>query len=106
MAGPTNWNRHHIAERHGLLTIIVLGELILAATLVIQSAIDEGEVSIALLRAIAGGLLILFSMWWIYFADSAHQLLTSVRVAFQWGYGPLLFSRRRWGRGSRCIPIS
>lgn len=89
MARPTNWNRHHIAERYGLLTIIVLGESILAATLAIQSAIDEGGVSFALLRGIAGGLLILFSMWWIYFADSAHQLLTSVRVAFQWGYGHL-----------------
>jgi low temperature requirement protein LtrA len=89
MARPTNWHRHHIAERYGLLTIIVLGESVLAATLAIQSAIDDGAVSIALLRAIGGGLLILFSMWWIYFADSAQGLLTSVRVAFQWGYGHL-----------------
>jgi low temperature requirement protein LtrA len=89
LARPTNWHRHHIAERYGLLTIIVLGESILAATLATQSAIGDGAVSFALLRAIGGGLLILFSMWWIYFADSARHLLTSVRVAFQWGYGHL-----------------
>jgi hypothetical protein len=31
-AGPTTWHPHHIAERYGLLTLIVLGESILAAT--------------------------------------------------------------------------
>ena len=31
-AAPTTWHPHHIAERYGLLTLIVLGESILAAT--------------------------------------------------------------------------
>ena len=29
-AGPTTWHPHHIAERYGLFTLIVLGESILA----------------------------------------------------------------------------
>ena len=31
-ASPTTWHPHHIAERYGLLTLIVLGESILSAT--------------------------------------------------------------------------
>ena len=40
---PTTWHPHHIAERYGLLTLIVLGESILAATVAIQSALASGE---------------------------------------------------------------
>jgi low temperature requirement protein LtrA len=42
-AGPTTWHPHHIAERYGLLTLIVLGESILAATSAIQSALASGH---------------------------------------------------------------
>jgi low temperature requirement protein LtrA len=38
-AGVTTWHPHHITERYGLLTIIVLGESILAATMAVQSAL-------------------------------------------------------------------
>lgn len=32
-------------------------------------------------------------MWWLYFAQPAHRLLTSTRAAFPWGYGHyLIFS--------------
>ena len=37
--GSTPWHRHHIAERYGRMTIIVLGESILAATTATQQAI-------------------------------------------------------------------
>ena len=37
------WHPHHIAERYGLLTLIVLGESILAATVAIQVALAAGE---------------------------------------------------------------
>ena len=42
-AGPTTWHPHHIAERYGLLTLIVLGESILAATMAVQAALASGE---------------------------------------------------------------
>ena len=42
-AAPTTWHPHHITERYGLLTLIVLGESILAATVAVQSALASGE---------------------------------------------------------------
>jgi low temperature requirement protein LtrA len=86
-AEPTTWHPHHIAERYGLLTLIVLGESILAATLAVQSAVASGERLRALAPIIVGGLLTVYSMWWIYFDRPVHDLLTSVRKAFVWGYG-------------------
>ncbi|MEL7833325.1 low temperature requirement protein A [Fodinibius sp. Rm-B-1B1-1] len=85
---PTPWHPGHIAERYGLLTIIVLGESVLAATNAVQVTLNEqGTEFNALLSVIAGGLLILFSFWWLYFSKSAHQFLNSRKIAFIWGYG-------------------
>lgn len=39
----TSWHPHHIAERYGLFTIIVLGETIAAATVAVKSAVDEHD---------------------------------------------------------------
>jgi low temperature requirement protein LtrA len=84
---PTTWHPHHIAERYGLFTIIVLGESILSATVAIQTALASGESLVVLAPIIAGGLLIVFSMWWIYFDRPAHDLLTHLNKAIFWGYG-------------------
>jgi low temperature requirement protein LtrA len=84
---PTTWHPHHITERYGLLTLIVLGESILAATLAIQSAVLAGESSLALVPLIVGGLMIVFSMWWMYFDRPVYDLLTSLSKAIAWGYG-------------------
>ena len=86
-ASPTTWHPHHIAERYGLLTLIVLGESILSATTAIESAFTSGNALSDLAPLIAGGLLIVYSMWWIYFDRPAHDLLTSMGKAFVWGYG-------------------
>jgi low temperature requirement protein LtrA len=85
-ASPTTWHPHHIAERYGLLTMIVLGESILAATTAIQSALGSGEALSNLTPLILGGLLTVYSMWWLYFHRPVHDLLTSLRKAFIWGY--------------------
>jgi low temperature requirement protein LtrA len=86
-AAPTPWHAHHIAERYGLFAIIVLGESVLAATHAVREGIEGHGFSLPLVGLIAGGLVILFSLWWIYFAKPAHRFLTSNRVAFAWGYG-------------------
>jgi low temperature requirement protein LtrA len=83
----TPWHAHHIAERYGLFTLIVLGESILAATVAFQHAIDDREASVTLYLVAAAGLVIVFSMWWLYFSKPAQWFLTSLRVAFVWGYG-------------------
>jgi low temperature requirement protein LtrA len=83
----TTWHPHHISERYGLLTLIVLGESILSATAAVQSAMAAGERLSSLAPVIAGGMLIVYSLWWIYFDRPSHDLLTSYRRAFFWGYG-------------------
>ena len=88
-AAPTTWHAHHITERYGLFTIIVLGESILAATLAVQAALESGERLTALAPLIVGGLLIVYSLWWLYFYRPVHDLLEShdLRRAITWGYG-------------------
>lgn len=86
----TSWHPHHIAERYGLFTIIVLGETIAAATVAVKSAVDEHDALGELLPIAAGGLLIVFSAWWIYFVVPIHGHLRSSGQAFLWGYGHYL----------------
>ncbi|MET9147570.1 low temperature requirement protein A [Streptomyces sp. NPDC004042] len=86
-AYATSWHPHHIAERYGLFTIIVLGETVAAATVAVKSAADEDFALGELLPIAAGGLLIVFSAWWIYFVVPIHGHLRSNRESFLWGYG-------------------
>ncbi|MFD4575649.1 low temperature requirement protein A [Streptomyces sp. NPDC058417] len=86
----TAWHPHHIAERYGLFTIIVLGETIAAATVAVKSGVDESDELGTLLPIAAGGLLIVFAAWWIYFVVPVHGRLRSNREAFRWGYGHYL----------------
>ncbi|GGS49916.1 MULTISPECIES: low temperature requirement protein A [Streptomyces] len=86
----TSWHPHHIAERYGLFTIIVLGETIAAATVAVKSGVDEHNALGELLPIAAGGLLIVFAAWWIYFVVPIHGHLRSSRRAFVWGYGHYL----------------
>ncbi|MEV0241337.1 low temperature requirement protein A [Streptomyces sp. NPDC050674] len=86
----TSWHPRHIAERYGLFTIIVLGETIAAATVAMKSGIDEHDALGELLPVAAGGLLIIFAAWWIYFVVPIHGHLRSNRQAFLWGYGHYL----------------
>jgi low temperature requirement protein LtrA len=85
--GPTTWHPHHIAERYGLFTIIVLGESVSAATIAVRAGLEGGRHVGELLSLAGAGLVIVFGMWWLYFDRSAHGLLTSIRAAFLWGYG-------------------
>jgi low temperature requirement protein LtrA len=86
----TPWHPHHIAERYGLLTIIVLGESILSSTVAVQSVVDAGQPLRALVPVIVGALLVVYGMWWTYFDRPVHDLLTSLRTAIFWGYGHYL----------------
>ncbi|MEU2025046.1 low temperature requirement protein A [Streptomyces sp. NPDC016469] len=86
----TTWHPHHIAERYGLFTLIVLGESITAATGAVRAALDTHAALGDLAALVAGGLLTVFALWWLYFAQSAPRLLNSLRTALLWGYGHYL----------------
>lgn len=89
-AGMTPWHPHHITERYGLMTIIVLGESILAASNALHAALTSGRAFTDLVPVISGGLLIVYGLWWLYFDRPAHGLLTSLKRAMTWGYGHYL----------------
>ncbi|WP_405536934.1 low temperature requirement protein A [Streptomyces sp. NBC_00075] len=86
----TSWHPHHISERYGLFTIIVLGEAVAAATVAVKTGVEENDALGDLLPIAVGGLLIVFSAWWIYFAVPIHGHLRSNRQSFLWGYGHYL----------------
>jgi len=85
--GPTTYHRHHIAERYGLFTIIMLGESVSAATIAIRTGLDTGEHVPDLISLAVAGIVVVFALWWLYFDRSAHGLLTSLRTSILWGYG-------------------
>jgi low temperature requirement protein LtrA len=89
LANPTTWHPQHISERYGLFTLIVLGETVLAASLAVQSAFGVGHNG-GLLGLALASVIIVFSMWWIYFDRPAHELLRMLRIALKWGYGHYL----------------
>jgi low temperature requirement protein LtrA len=94
-AGRTAWHPSHIAERYGLFTIIVLGETLLAATVGVRAALSNRATFGNLATVVIGGLLAVFSMWWLYFDMPSDEIVTQVRKtfterltgAFVWGYG-------------------
>jgi low temperature requirement protein LtrA len=87
--GSTPWHRHHIIERYGLLNIIVLGETLLASGLALQQ-IADGATNIAFVHIALSSLVIVFSMWWLYFSQEDHLDSTDLNRALIWGYGYII----------------
>jgi len=86
-AGTTPWHPHHIAERYGLFFIIVLGETILSVTLALRAAFDEEDPPFDLWYVVAGGVLVTFCAWWLYFARDNADVLTGNAIGYVWGFG-------------------
>ena len=91
-AGVTPWHPHHIAERYSLFYIIVLGETVLSTTVAIQQALTAHDLHAGLISEVAGGVLIVFSLWWLYFSRNDGEALARVHDrynhdTFLWGYG-------------------
>jgi low temperature requirement protein LtrA len=80
-----HFHPHHIAERYGLFTVIVLGESVTAATLAFQGALDETENSGTLIGMAVAGIVTLFCLWWVYFDHEANPRLNTARASFSWG---------------------
>src|SRR2546423_6000156 len=59
--GATTWHPHHIAERYGLFTIILLGESVLAAITGVRGALQAAEISAAFVTIAISGLVLLFA---------------------------------------------
>ena len=87
--GQTPWHRHHVIERYGLLTIIVLGETLLAGSLALRAVIGN-DVQVALAHVALSSLVIVFAMWWLYFSKEEHLESQGLARSLAWGYGHVL----------------
>lgn len=84
--GNTPWHPHHITERYGLFTLILLGESLLASSnAIIEALHNEQElaplISIAILTFIATA-----ALWWIYFWPPHHRAIGSLADSLRYGY--------------------
>lgn len=87
-SGHTPWHAHHIAERYGLFTIIVLGECVLGATTAIGNIIDAQGWSWNVAWVGGGATSLVLALWWVYFLVPSGESLHHHRErAFRWGYG-------------------
>lgn len=85
-AGRTHWHPHHIAERFGLFTLLLLGESLLASSNALIDALAAGEHVGELLWLAVSGIVITAAIWWIYYAREQHDDLGSLRSGFAFGY--------------------
>jgi low temperature requirement protein LtrA len=90
--GETPWHARHIAERHGLLVLITLGESVLGTVAALNALVhtDHGWTFDAALLAVAG-IGLAFGLWWMYFAIPWGEVLERHRDrAYLWGAGHIL----------------
>jgi len=79
-------NPHHITERYGLFTLILLGESILASANAVVESLHTIENLGALMTIAACALITAAGMWWIYFSRGHHHMITSLRSSLAYGY--------------------
>lgn len=85
-AGRTPWHPHHIAERYGLFTLLLLGESLLASANAIFDALGEGEHMPELITLAISGIVVTAGIWWVYFSREQHGRLDGLRSGFRFGY--------------------
>ena len=82
----TPWHPHHITERYGLFTLIVLGESLLASANAIIEAVHADEKLGPLISLSALTLVVTAALWWIYFWPPHHRAITSLASSLRYGY--------------------
>ncbi|WIV56300.1 low temperature requirement protein A [Amycolatopsis nalaikhensis] len=85
--GTTPWHPHHITERYGLFTLILLGESLLASANAIISAQHDAESAGRLLGIAVLVLVATAALWWIYFWPPHHHAITDVSGSLAYVYG-------------------
>jgi low temperature requirement protein LtrA len=85
-ARSTPFHRHHIIERYGLLTIISLGEVMLAVSLGFGALFGRSPRPGALVTTVSG-LVILFALFFLYFCEREHLPSRKPGIGLVWSYG-------------------
>lgn len=84
--GTTPWHPHHITERYGLFTLILLGESLLASANAIIEAVHDTDALAPLLSIAALAFVVTAALWWIYFWPPHHRSITSFGGTLRYGY--------------------
>ena len=87
--GPTLWHPHHITERFGLFTIILLGETLLSSTSALLSVLHASHEfwhTAALFGLFLCSFIIIACLWWVYFWPTHHAALGSFQRVMSYGY--------------------
>ncbi|GGP02073.1 low temperature requirement protein A [Nonomuraea glycinis] len=84
--GTTPWHPHHITERYGLFTLILLGESLLASSNAIIEAVHDTDALGPLISIAALTFVVTAALWWIYFWPPHHRSITSFRESLRYGY--------------------
>ncbi|MET9327576.1 low temperature requirement protein A [Tsukamurella sp. NPDC003166] len=85
--GTTPWHPHHITERYGLFTLILLGESLLGSANAIIEALDRAEALAPLISIAALTLIATAALWWIYFWAPHHSAIDGLSRSLAYGYG-------------------
>lgn len=89
--GGTPWHAHHIAERYSLFAIIALGEGVVGTVATLSSGVEKGGWTLEAALVCMAGMILTFSMWWVYFILPSAQVLHARRDrSFVWGYGHMV----------------
>lgn len=84
--GTTPWHPHHITERYGLFTLILLGESLLASANAIIEALHDETALAPLISISVLTLVVTASLWWIYFWPPHHRAITGFGNSLTYGY--------------------
>jgi low temperature requirement protein LtrA len=84
--GTTPWHPHHITERYGLFTLILLGESLLASGNAIIEALHNNGALGPLISISALTLVVTAALWWIYFWPPHHESISSFGNSLRYGY--------------------
>jgi low temperature requirement protein LtrA len=84
--GSTPWHPHHITERYGLFTLILLGESLLASANAVIESLHDAESLGPLISISVLALVVTAALWWIYFWPPHHEAITSLRRSLRYGY--------------------
>lgn len=84
--GSTPWHPHHVTERYGLFTLIVLGESLAASANAIIEALHESEKLGELVAIAILALVVTAGLWWIYFWPPHHRSISSLGASLRYGY--------------------
>jgi low temperature requirement protein LtrA len=86
-SGGTPWHARHVAERHGLLAIIALGEVIFGTVAAVGVLIERQGLSVDAILVVIAGVGLAFGLWWIYFLMPSGEVLERYRGRMRaWGY--------------------